>query len=58
VPDALPTAQVSYRGIPAKSLQDNTDFLFGSELAAGKTLDILDGLLGLFTPVLKVSHFP
>ena len=35
-------------GIPAESFQDNTALLLRGELAAGKALDILDKLPGIF----------
>ncbi len=41
--------EVSDGRILPEPFQNNADLLFGSELAAGKALDILDELLGLFT---------
>jgi hypothetical protein len=47
--NAFPPAEIPDGGIPAEPFQNNTDFLFGSELAAGKALDILAETSGLFT---------
>ncbi len=42
-------AEVPDRRIPPEPFQDNANLLFGSELAAGKALDILDELPGFLT---------
>jgi len=48
--NALPAAEVSDRSIPAKSFQYDANFFFYSEPAPGDALNVLDKLLGLFTP--------
>jgi len=47
--DTFSAAKIPDGCIPTKTFQDNTDPVFSSELAAGKALDILDELPGLFS---------
>jgi hypothetical protein len=48
--DAFSTAEVPDGSVQTKTLQNNTNLLFGGELAASEALDILNKLPGLFTP--------
>ena len=54
--NAFSVAQVPDRRVPSKALQNDSYLLFGAELAAGKTLYILDELLGLFCPGLSLPE--
>jgi len=54
--NAFPVAEIPDGCVSAKTFQNNADLLFGSELAAGEAFNILDELLGFFTPGFRLPE--